>query len=151
MRVRVNDQTPRSFWSPRKQQARPSATISSRVPLVRALHLTWALPMETLLRKAAVELWTLSESLELQRWQCVALGSVVIGMTEPVLNPDFDMPMYNVSFPVHLRHLVLGIGFNQPIAGVVWPTSLQQLSFGQDFNSPIAGVVWPSSLQHLSF
>ncbi|CAM9315494.1 unnamed protein product [Ectocarpus sp. 12 AP-2014] len=40
--------------------------ISTRVPVVRALGLTWALPL-TLLRRAAIELWTWSDYLELRK------------------------------------------------------------------------------------
>ncbi|CAN0521524.1 unnamed protein product, partial [Ectocarpus sp. 12 AP-2014] len=68
LHVRVNDQTPRSLWTSRTAQTRPNTRswkllISSRVPVLRALRLTWALSMEDLLRDAAIELWTWSQRL----------------------------------------------------------------------------------------
>ncbi|CAN0465598.1 unnamed protein product, partial [Ectocarpus sp. 12 AP-2014] len=82
LHVRVGDRTPRSLWSSHKVYTRPSTRSwkirqSSRVPVVRALRLTWELPMEDLLRTAAVELWTSSECLELKgSLSAASLGSV---------------------------------------------------------------------------
>lgn len=76
-----------------------------------------------------------------------SLGSMVWprGLTQLVLNTEFDVAIHDVLWPMLLERLVLG-GFNQGIEGVVWPASLQQLSFGATFNQEIAGVVWPASL-----
>ncbi|CAM9194317.1 unnamed protein product, partial [Ectocarpus sp. 4 AP-2014] len=68
-----------SLWSPREVQTRDKgssqARTSSRVPAVRALHLTWGFPMETLLRKAAIELWMSSQVLEVQGlWRTTSPG-----------------------------------------------------------------------------
>ncbi|CAN0430150.1 unnamed protein product, partial [Ectocarpus fasciculatus] len=156
--VRVDHQTPRSLWSPRKVQSRPNtrsskARISSRVPVVRALRLPWALSMKSLLRRAAIELWTWSEYLELQGSLCVPnLGLIdwPRGLTQLVLDTE-DGPIDDMSLPVHLQRLALGGGFNQAIGDVMWPASLQKVSFGLTFNQPIAEVVWPASLQQISF
>ncbi|CAM9286591.1 unnamed protein product, partial [Ectocarpus sp. 8 AP-2014] len=160
LHVRVNHLTPHSLWSSRTTQTWPNTRssrlrVSSRVPVVRALGLMWALSMEDLLRKASIELWTWSQRLELQgSWCASSLGSEVVwprGLTELVLHTDSAIATDNVWWPAHLQYRSFGSNFNQPVAGVVWPTSLQQLSFGSKFNQPIAGVAWPSSLQQLSF
>ncbi|CAM9391724.1 unnamed protein product [Ectocarpus sp. 12 AP-2014] len=70
LHVRVSDRTPRSVWSPHEVQTPPNTCgsnvrLSSRVPVMRARRLEWALPMKDLLRIAAIELWTSSEYLEL--------------------------------------------------------------------------------------
>ncbi|CAM9304770.1 unnamed protein product [Ectocarpus sp. 4 AP-2014] len=110
--------------------------LSNRVPVVRALRLTWSLPMEDLLRRAAIGLWTSSECLELvESLSAGSFGSVSSprGLTRQVLDASIGIPIHDVSWPMRLQHLVLG-NFNQPIAAVVWPTSLEQLSFGRKFN-----------------
>ncbi|CAM9488227.1 unnamed protein product [Ectocarpus sp. 13 AM-2016] len=105
--------------------------------------------MELLLRRATIELWTSSECLELLGFLCLAvLGSVVWlrGLTQLVLDAEFDIRIHDVSWPIFLERRVLE-KFNQAIEGVAWPASLQQLAFGEMFNQPVAGVVWPVSLQ----
>ncbi|CAN0268885.1 unnamed protein product [Ectocarpus fasciculatus] len=160
LHVRVNDQTPQSLWASRTTQTRPNTRssklrVSSRVPVMRALRLTWALSMEALLRKAAIELWRWSQRLELQgSWCASSEGSKGVwprGLTQLDLPTDSDIPTDNVWWPVRLQNLGLGGIFDQPIAGVVFPEFLQQLSFGTKFDQPIVGVTWPSSLQQLSF
>ncbi|CAN0248867.1 unnamed protein product, partial [Ectocarpus sp. 12 AP-2014] len=160
LHVRVNRETPQSLWSSRTTRTRPNSRswkrrISNRVPVVQALRLMWALSMEDLLRKAAIELWTSSQRLELQGSWCVpSLGSEVVwprGLRELVVHTDSAIATDSVWWPAHLQKLSFGSNFNQPIAGVAWPSSLQQLSFGISFNQAIAGVMWPSSLQQLSF
>ena len=164
MVVRVDDRTPRSTWSPREaQQARESppttsdVCISSRVPIVRALCLTWALPMTMLLESAAVELWEKSESLRVidrnHSNPVGSLGSVVWpkGLKELVFKAFFGKPVEDARWPASLRKLHFGDYFDQPIARVVWPESLQRLGLGNFFNQPIDKVVWPASLQELSF
>ncbi|CAN0201932.1 unnamed protein product [Ectocarpus fasciculatus] len=147
LHVRVNHQTPSSLWTSRTTQTRPNTRssklrISSRVPVVRALRLTWSLSMEDLLRKAAIELWTWSQRLELQGSSCAAgLGPEVLvwprGLTELVLQPDSDLATGNVWWPVHVQCLALRGSFNQPIAEIA-------------FNQPFAGVVWPTSLRSVT-
>ncbi|CAN0031521.1 unnamed protein product [Ectocarpus fasciculatus] len=158
--VRVSSQTPGSFWFPRITQTRPSTRssklgVSSRVPVVRALRLTWTLSTETLLRTAATELWMSSECLWLDGpLGAASLGSAVWwprGLTQLVLYTDLDIPIENVLWPVRLQCLELRGRFNQPITGAVWPAFLRKVSFGMRFNQPIAGVVWPASVQQLSF
>ncbi|CAM9272911.1 unnamed protein product [Ectocarpus sp. 8 AP-2014] len=177
--VCVDDETPTSLWSPRGVQSRPNTSsskirISGRVPVVRALRLTWALPMNVLLRRAAIELWDSSECLKLPGSLCTAsLGAMVWprGLTQLALCRVFYVPIQDVSWPIRLEVLALGKfnqaiagvvwpaflkqlsldDFNQPLEGVGWPASLQQLSFGNDFNQPLEGVVWPASLLQLSF
>ena len=77
--------TPRSLWSPPKAHTGHSTTrskvcVSSRGPVVRALRVTWALPMGVLLEDAAVELWSLSELLRVQ-------GAVSAGSLSTVVWP----------------------------------------------------------------
>ncbi|CAN0464092.1 unnamed protein product, partial [Ectocarpus sp. 12 AP-2014] len=154
LHVRVEDETPRSVWCPHEVQTGPDKgsskiRLANRVPVVRALQLTWALPMEDLLRTAAIELWTSSECLELLGSLCAAsLRSVIWprGLTQLLLRASIGIPIHDVSWPMRLQRLELG-NFNQSIAGVVWPSSVQQLSLGSDFNQPLFGVVWPASLQ----
>ncbi|CAN0280771.1 unnamed protein product, partial [Ectocarpus sp. 4 AP-2014] len=107
----------------RPNKASSKIRSSTRVPVVRALRLTWALPTGDLLRTPDMELWTSSECLELER-PTVRPG----GLTQLLLNAPVGIPIHDVSWPMRLQRLVLG-HFNQPIAGVVWPVSLQQLSF----------------------
>ncbi|CAN0575530.1 unnamed protein product, partial [Ectocarpus sp. 12 AP-2014] len=138
--VCVTDRTPRSLWSSRTARTRPNTRgwkrcISNRVPVVRALRLVWALSMEDLLGKAAVELWTWSQRLELlESWCASGLGPEVVwprGLTQLTLFGDLDNAMENnVWWPVHLKYLALEGVFKHPIAEVALPSSLQQLSFG---------------------
>lgn len=67
MSVRVDGATSRSLWWRRQSQAASLKTrLSNRVPAVRALWLTWKLPMEVLVRDASPELWAWSEHLHLR-------------------------------------------------------------------------------------
>ena len=153
LRVRVQAGTPVSLWFIFKPQHSLVPT-STRVPLVRALALRWALPMDQLRQKAAVELWDWLEDL-------VLTGTLRTGCLEAVVWPRslkrleletaLETPVQTVSWPASLQRLSFGKNFNQSIAGVVWPASLLQLSFGHEFNQPITGVVWPASLEKLSF
>ncbi|CAM9396513.1 unnamed protein product [Ectocarpus fasciculatus] len=123
--VRVNDHTPGSLWHSRTAQTGPNTRsselrTSSRVPIVRAFRLTWSLSMEDLLRKAAIELWTWSQRLELQGSSCAdSLGSEVVwwprGLTELVLQPNSDLATGNVWWPAHVQYLALLGSFNQPM------------------------------------
>ncbi|CAN0449996.1 unnamed protein product, partial [Ectocarpus fasciculatus] len=66
LHVRVVPYTCPSLWSARQSHTTPDkrgleVCVSSRVPAVQAIGLTWALPMEFLLRSPALELWTASE------------------------------------------------------------------------------------------
>jgi len=135
--VSVEDLTPRSLWTPRDSRAPPNTPISearasSRLPIQRALRLTWALPLEVLVESAAVELWAWSRFVHLR-------------------GPVSSARLASVSWPQALVHLSFGDDFNQSIVGVVWPASLQQLSFGYVFNQPIVGVVWPVRLKWLTW
>eukprot|EP00752_Nemacystus_decipiens_P014937 g13296.t2 len=162
LNVRISDKTPVRLWvtpKPRKKskKSRPlskKARMVSRVPIVRALRLTWELPMDVLLRYAAAELWKWSESLSLVgEVSESALKSVVwpAALKELILDAVLDIPLEAVPWPPALQHLGLGRRFDGSIAGIEWPSSLQRLSLGDIFNQPIAGVVWPTSLQQLSF
>lgn len=64
LRIRVEGKTPVSLWL-RFDPQHLLVPASSRVPLVRALALRWALPMDCLRQKAAIELWDWSEDLVL--------------------------------------------------------------------------------------
>ncbi|CAN0213164.1 unnamed protein product [Pylaiella littoralis] len=69
LRVSVDDESPRSMWSPHESQAGPkgprsNVCTSTRVPVVRSHCLKWALAMEDL-QSAATWLWTYSEQSQL--------------------------------------------------------------------------------------
>ncbi len=129
--VRVEGPSPRSLWCPRRWQIPlespgPGGCITSRVPVVRALRLTWALPIEILIQSASIDLWASSEYLLLT-------GSVSAAS------------LATVTWPQGLKHVSFGDDFNQPIIEVGWAAWLQQMSFGRNFDQPIAGVVWPAA------
>lgn len=156
LHMRVDHRTPCHMWSPIKSQTRCNSysskvRILSRVPVVRALILTWDLSLEVLIRTAAMELWSWTDCLHL-RGASASLGSMVWprGLTRLVLDTALTMPVNAVVWPIHLQSLRFSNDFKKPIAGVVWPASLQQLSLGYVFNQPIVGAVWPASLQQLS-
>lgn len=162
LHVRVDYDTPRTLWSPGSTtRATPSEAegskvrVSRRVPVVRALYLTWELPLKALAEPAATELWTWSEYLRLG--EHVPAGSVesVVwprGLKHLVLDAGIETGGINtVRWPGSLQTFDIGTLFDQPIIGVVWPASLRRLSLGQSFNQPIAGVVWPASLQCVDF
>jgi len=80
LHVRVDDRTPRALWFPRQSQILSNTRISkvrlsSWVPVVRAVVLTWGLPVEVLVKRAATELWTWTEFLVLRG--SVSLQSVL--------------------------------------------------------------------------
>eukprot|EP00752_Nemacystus_decipiens_P017229 g15434.t1 len=158
--VTVQHQTPRGLWAPRKTQTRPTTPSSKKprspggVPVVRAVRLTWGLPMESLAEGIRMELWECSNVVRLRGTvNSVSLKSVVwpAHLKQLSFGDFFNLPITGVVWPTSLQQLSFGYDFNGPIAGVVWPASLQQLSFGKAFNQPIAGVVWPTSLQQLTF
>lgn len=128
--------------------------ISSRVPFMRALRLTWSIPVEDLVRSAVVELWASTEYLEL-RGSVTSDGLQLVvwprAIKHLVVDISVQASVEGISWPPRLQHLTLGGTFNQSITAVVWPASLQELLFEGSFNQPIAGVVWPTSLQKLSF
>ena len=161
LHVTVDDAAPLSLWTPRRSQTGPrtrrsKTRVLSRVPIVRALRLTWDLPLEDLVRRAAVELWVWSESPQLggsSSASSMGSGEQPKGLEELVLNECLcseTVALRMVAWPVALQRLKLRC-LNQPIDGIVWPASLQHLSFGREFNQPIAEAVWPNSLQHLEF
>ena len=158
--VRVSVGTVHSLWVAREFLAGPDTggskriRSSSRVPVVRALRLTWVLPMKDLVQSAAVELWRWAECLQLGRYLPTSSTESVpwpTGLKELVLDCILGGPIEKMSWPPSLECLVFGSGFDQPIAGVVWPMSLQQVSFGNWFNQTISGISWPDSLRQLSF
>ncbi len=157
--VKVKKSTPRSVWTPRDSGTRPNTRgskvrISSRVPVLRALRLTWALRMSDLVQRAAVELWAWSVYVELRgSLSASALASVVWPhrLLHLSVGVDFIQSIDRVVWPASLRQLSFEGPFNQPLVGVVWPASLKKLSFVGHFNQPIVGVMWPASLKKLSF
>lgn len=156
LRVRVDENTPRTLWSACSAMTRSTSKvrICNRVPIVRAVHVTWALPMEFLLQSAANELWTLAGSLRLQGCISAAcLGTVTWPrrLKRLVLDADLETFVEAVEWPASIQYLTLGGGFNQPTTGVLWPASLRQLSFREWFDQPIAGVMCPPSLDHNQF
>lgn len=64
LRVSVDPQTPCSIWLAPKARAAPHTRsskedcISSRIPVVQAVSLTWQLPLEALVKSADKDLWT---------------------------------------------------------------------------------------------
>ena len=81
LHVYVSDQSPRSLWFRSQTQAGSCARrsqklrTSSRVPIVRAVRLTWGLPMEMLTRDTADTLCTSLAFLKLELKQCVPASS----------------------------------------------------------------------------
>ena len=159
LNVCVNKHTPATLWSRLRSRALSTthgskSSLSSRVPVVRALRLTCELPMKTLVKRAAKELWAGLKVLHLR-------GSIPTGRIEAAVWPNglqglefgdrFNQPIIGVAWPTYLQQLSFDGRFNQPIIGVEWPVSMQQLSFGYCFNQPIVGVVWPTPLQQISF
>lgn len=137
LHVRVDDRTPPTMWSSRESQnlSNPRTSkvcIPSRVPGVPALSLSWALQLNVLVERAAIELWAWSEFVELP-------GSMSAGTLQSAV------------WPKALRYLVLNTKFAVPVGTVRWPPNLQRLAFRETFNQPIARVEWLSSLQQLSF
>ncbi|CAN0173235.1 unnamed protein product, partial [Ectocarpus sp. 12 AP-2014] len=157
LHVRVDQQTPRSLWSPRQSHTTASKRsrevyIVSRVPAVQAFGLTWALPTEVLLQSPAIEL---GSGLAYQRMNgyssAPSLGSMFWLKKLNWLLLELDTPVNKTSsLPASLQQLSFGDCFDQPLSEVVWPAFLQQLSFGLHFNQPLDEVAWPTSLQHLS-
>ena len=158
LNVCVNKHTPATLWSRLRSRALSTthgskSSLSSRVPVVRALRLTCELPMKTLVKRAAKELWAGLKVLHLR-------GSIPTGRIEAAVWPNglqglefgdrFNQPIIGVAWPTSLQQISFDGRFNQPIIGVLWPTSLQQLTFRGIFNQPIIGAGWPSSLQQLS-
>lgn len=157
MDVRVDARTTLSLWSHAshgRYMTRSRVRVLSRVPVVQAFRLTWALPVEVLMQNAAIELWAYSKLLRLR-------GTVSSGSTESavwpqnlrqlVLDARLEIPVEAVQWPTSLLQLSFGDHFNQSITGVAWPATLRQLSFGYRFNQPIVAVVWPTSLRELPF
>ncbi|CAM9481601.1 unnamed protein product, partial [Ectocarpus sp. 13 AM-2016] len=157
LHVRVKRQTPPSLWFPSQSHTTtnnrsPEVGIPSRVPVVQAFGLTWALPMEVLQQRSAIEVRSGSGCRRANAHSSAAsLGSVVWPPRLKRLVFESDMTVNTASWPASLQQLSFGCGFNQPIVGVAWPASLQKLSFGYSFNQPIFGAVWPVSLRQLSF
>lgn len=160
LRVRVRYATPRSVWCSRQSKHRPikrsweKCRISSRVPVGRAVSLTWGLPLGVRVRTAATELWQHLAVVGLVGSICASSLQSVTWPRGPrrwVLSSSAKIRIGRVSWPNSLQQLWLGYYFNQPITGVVWPTSLLELSLGCSFNQRIAGVGWPASLLELSF
>ncbi|CAM9420406.1 unnamed protein product [Ectocarpus fasciculatus] len=178
--VRIHEQTPLSMWSLHKPKPTPNkhcrrVCISSRVPAVQAIGWNWALPIEILLPRSAIELHPGSEQYRRPTGtsSATSLGRVgwfqklrqIVVSSETVVNSvswaaslqqlsfgdDFDQSIVGAVWPVSLQLLSFGREFNQAIVGAVWPPSLLRLSFGREFNQPIVGVEWPVSLQQLSF
>ena len=154
LHVPVKDSTPRSLWPPQSQIGASNAIISSRVPAVRAIHLTGELPMLLRLQRAEIERWICCEYLHLQGSVCAAsLLSVVWprGLKHLVLESGLEACVETISWPPSLRSLACGGNFNQSLTGMMWPVALQQLWLGHYFNQPIAGVDWPASLRRINF
>jgi hypothetical protein len=59
----------------------------------------------------------------------------------------FKPPVQNISWPLRLTHLTVGLGFNRILDNL--PTSLTHLAFSWDFNQPVDRL--PSSLTHVTF
>ncbi|CAM9479145.1 unnamed protein product [Pylaiella littoralis] len=122
LNVRVEGKTPRYLWDPSKSKSKPTAEkskdpTSSRVPLVRAIGLTWTLPTNALFKSFQEE-------------------SQLVCVEKIKFDDEFDQPIAGVVWPASLRQISFGQQFNQSICGVVWPTSLQQLSSDVILTSP---------------
>lgn len=95
--VKVEGSTPRSLWTRQNSKTGPNTRssevrISSRVPVERALRLTWGPPLEFLAQSAAVDLWALSVCVQLT-------GSVRAASLALVVRPQ---ALKRLSFEYHL-------------------------------------------------
>lgn len=143
LHVRVYDASPRSLWFPeqtltRSEMGSSKRGVSTRVPVVRTLRLTWGLSMEALQQSATMETWIWLEVLELRGSSSAGNLETLIwppGLKRLVLDTFFWTPLDSVSWPASLKHLSFGGNFNQRIAGVVWPSALEQLSFGKNIST----------------
>ncbi|CAM9865885.1 unnamed protein product [Ectocarpus sp. 6 AP-2014] len=141
--LRIDDQTPESLWD-------PNVCISSRVPAVMALRLTWVYGrMNDFVLDAGDRQWKCLEVLRLDRFKSRSCPD------RPKPTPIFDQEeSYSLSstvWPPSLRQLEFGDGFTVRITTLKCPPSLQQLSIGHWCDERIACPGWPMSLQKISF
>ncbi|CAN0429376.1 unnamed protein product, partial [Ectocarpus sp. 12 AP-2014] len=156
----------------------PKRLSRTRVPRLRARHVTWNMPTAAELRSPIFALMELDHlefggafegSLDAVTWPR-RLESIAFHNFSPFNTPidlvkwpaslkrlafgnSFNQAIEHVEFPASLRQIVFAFFscFNQPIAGVILPTCLQKLALGASFNHPIEDVTWPPFLQELIF
>eukprot|EP00752_Nemacystus_decipiens_P003575 g3297.t1 len=96
-----------------------------RVPVVRALAVTWKLP-----------------ALALRR-----VGDALSKAKRFAFDDEFNGdPVHGVRWPASLLKVSFGESFDQPITDVAWPASLKELAFSRDFTLPDESFEWPASL-----
>lgn len=113
LHVRVYDTTPRSLWFSGQTQPNMDNSkrrISTRVPVVRTLRLTWGLSMEALQQSATMEMWIWLEVLELRGSSSADnLDSMIWpqGLKRLVLDTFFGTPVEEMSLPTS-RTVIIG-------------------------------------------
>ena len=162
MHVLDYPRTLRTLWSPCEPHrgSEPGTGSSkvrliSRVPVVRAVRLTWNRPVQVLMQNAAVEqgarslenvsfVEVFNEGIRGVVWLTSVRTLIIRAEVQPTSRQRGVASLL-------LEELSFWSSFNQPVDGIAWLVSIQRLSFGIDFNQSIGGVVWPSSLLELSF
>ncbi|CAM9758116.1 unnamed protein product, partial [Ectocarpus sp. 4 AP-2014] len=143
--VRIDDQTPHSLWD-------PQVCISSRVPVVLALRLTWVYGrMNDFVLNAGDTQWKFLEVLRLERFKSKSRPHRHRPKPRLVFDQEESSFLSSTVWPPSLRQLEFGDGFTVRTATLKCPPSLQHLSIGHWCDEHIARVGWPMSLQHLSF
>ncbi|CAM9772205.1 unnamed protein product [Ectocarpus fasciculatus] len=135
---------PPSLWSPRKshttsnKRSREVCT-SSRVPAVQAFGLTWALPLEVLQQRAAMEPRSGSEcqqrltgppSASRLRWE-------IWSQNLKRLEFGSDMPLNTVSWPASLQQLSSGVCFNHQLWESRGRSAYRRYRSGMSSTSPL--------------
>ncbi|CAM9582244.1 unnamed protein product [Ectocarpus fasciculatus] len=144
LHVRVDRQTPATLWSPRKshttsnKRSREVCT-SSRVPAVQAFGLTWALPLEVLQQRAAMEPRSGSEcqqrltgppSASRLRWE-------IWSQNLKRLEFDSDMPLNTVSWPASIQQLSFRVCFNHQLWESRGRSAYRRYRSGMSSTSPL--------------
>lgn len=89
-KVHIEEKTPRGVWCTRQSQLPLNMPVSIRVPVLRAFHFTWDLPLDVLVENAAIELWASSDVLCLRgSISAASLESVVWPRTLKRMELDF--------------------------------------------------------------
>ncbi|CAM9880685.1 unnamed protein product [Ectocarpus sp. 12 AP-2014] len=180
LHLNVDGRTPRRLLATADAPPpHPKRLCWTRVPRLRACHVTWNLPTAAELRTPIFAMTDVEclkfgdgfeDGLEGVAWpdrlrtiefhpdspfdQPIELVQWPASLQKITFEAAFNQPIERVKFPASLQQLIFRTSyscFDQPIAGVILPASLQLLDLGEDFNQPIEDVVWPASLQQLTF
>ncbi|CAM9464117.1 unnamed protein product [Ectocarpus sp. 13 AM-2016] len=178
--LKVDDQIPRRLLAiADAPPPKPKRLCWTRVPRLRARHVTWNMPTAAELRTPIFAMTDveylefgmgLKDGLDAVAWpqrlktihfhecspfdQPLELVQWPASLQRITFGADFNQPIERVGFPASLQQLIFLTSysrFNQSIAGAILPASLQLLALGMAFNQSIEDVVWPASLQQLTF